>query len=561
MPDWYDAGSHFDRVVESLTHFALILRSLFQIPNFAKKNVCTVQDDYLLGLADRVFLLTMMVTAAAHNLSLHCLAVTLLNDNSVATSPQRKQARTKSSASKEPGRKSSSDSPTTVSTLSEKSPPSEDDVSLESDVDSPAQSTKSSTRTRPSASAAQEILILKQRITKLNMGKSQEVKSLEKKLAKSDKNRADMQAELDNALGELEDTVSERDAIQARFDELLAKYKACMEKLSSMKSPDNEKNDGMVRMVRKMTRSGGWLKFKFLTSDKQLRIGSTIVMDLLKLKDCMLYDDDSEERTQEVELNRADWLNKYSTDVRAGNNEQRSYVQSEMKKIALQWMRDGKTLPTTVEFAKVARRDLDRNSKESQELDEEIFDMYVKMLSAASGSKYFGDKHRRTYPISKCKTTDNKVAVPPGTEAFVIVMYENCYVRWLNMHDFREVQKKKGNIPKYSSLNHDETKQWMGKYSDSCSGNSPYGGWSKEGIESFNAHSKVFKELRQKNSNSYREVEEGAMLRFAVAWDEERKQKRRDNGLEEEEDSAAASRKKKRARQDSEEDEVVAEFD
>jgi hypothetical protein len=184
------------------------------------------------------------------------------------------------------------------------------------------------------------------------------------------------------------------------------------------------------------------------------------------------------------------------------------------------------------------------------------------MLSTCAGSSTFGEKHRRQFTISQCKTAGGHAAVPPGSEALVMVMYENCYQKWLHMHEYKEIQKKKGNIPKYSSKKHEETKQWMGRYSDSCSGNSPYGGWSREGIKSFNEHSAIFKTLREENSDTYRSVEEAAVLRFSVAWEEELKRKRIENGQTDDTDSGSGSRRKKKTKTNhSEDDEVLAQFE
>ena len=61
-------------------------------------------------------------------------------------------------------------------------------------------------------------------------------------------------------------------------------------------------------MTRKMSKGEGWRKFKFITSNQQLWVAATIVMDLLNLEDCTSYDDDSEERQQEVTINRGDTI-------------------------------------------------------------------------------------------------------------------------------------------------------------------------------------------------------------------------------------------------------------
>ena len=129
------------------------------------------------------------------------------------------------------------------------------------------------------------------------MAKSQAIQAIEKKLVKAEKNLANLQNDRDEIL-------ADRDDWKTKHDALLVKYKAAMEKLASSKSPDESKNDGMVLMTRKMAKGEGWRKIKFITSNQQLRAASIIVMDLLNLVDCTSYDDDTEERQEEVTMNR-----------------------------------------------------------------------------------------------------------------------------------------------------------------------------------------------------------------------------------------------------------------
>ena len=477
--------------------------------------------------------------------------------------PSKSKAKSQKSASSSKKSSASAEAtPTTVSTLSEESTVHEsdtltvegdygdsDDESTQGVSESGRSSPKSSVRGRPSASAAQEIKDLKKQINNEKMVKSKETKALERKLK-------DVKALLATAEEERDTAMQDYSDLDKAHKTLLAKHKAAMARLASTKSPTSAKNEGMVMQTKKMTKGDLWRLVKFIGTNTQLRKASKMVLVYLNLKDYTVMDGDSAETKQEVALAVEEWLTLYSTDVRQANNEQRSYVQSEMKKIALAWLKNGNTLPKPDVFLRIAQRGVE-NTKE----DQSFFDLYVLMVSAVAGSSTYGEKQRRTETISSCKTQDKRQAVTVSTEALVMVMYENCHQKWLNMHDYKEVQKKSGNIPKYSSLKHELTKKWKAKYSDSCSGNSPYGGWSKEGIAKFNSYSKLFRTLHQELSEEQHQVEEEAVARFAAVYEEERKRKRAENGLEEDPGAAGESSVRKKARIEDDDDAVLADFD
>jgi hypothetical protein len=263
-----------------------------------------------------------------------------------------------------------------------------------------------------------------------------------------------------------------------------------------------------------------------------------------------------------------EWLSMYATDVRAAINDQRSYVQSEMKKIALAWLKQGEELLPFDKFKDIALRNVDGDNENPDPEKEKHFDLYLTFLSAVAGSGIFGDKQRHTDPISLCMTTDGKTAVPPSTEAMCLIIYDNCRQKWLNMHQYKEVDKLAGNIPKYLSKCHEETKQWMGKYLDSCSGNSPYGGWSNKGIKAFNALTKAIRTLCNDHSADILPVEKFAAARFLKVYNDKRKRKKAANrkegdpeGEEDNEDDLESDLQNKRARNEEDDDEMVVKMD
>ena len=387
------------------------------------------------------------------------------------------------------------------------------------------------------------------------MAKSQAEKRLEKE-------KRELQAKLDAAEAEKDEAKAKLAGTKSFADELKKRYRTQLAKTGGRGTPNKAKNKGMVMQIKKVTKRFLWKSVKFIGNDKQLQEAAMMVLDRLQIKDLTHTDGESEATAEEIDLKVDDWLATFSPDVRSATNDQRSYVQSEMKKLALQWLKDGKELPPASEFIEIAKRNVLKEGGEVDPDKEALFDLYLLFVSAVAGSHTFGEKQRRSEPLSVAVDTTGKLAVPAGTEAMALVMYENCHQKWLNMHDHKVTKGMAGDIPKYSSRRHEDTKQWMAKYSDSCSGNSPYGGWGKEGIKRFTQLRKQIKELRRLHAATILDTETDAMKRFSDAYEAERKRKRRANGASEEEleEEASGSATKKQKSSDDDED-VLAEFE
>jgi len=344
-----------------------------------------------------------------------------------------------------------------------------------------------------------------------------------------------------------------------------AKYVKSLATVGARKDSKVKKNLGMLMQIKKVTKKKVWQLVKFIGNDQQLREAAMMVLKALTMKDYTHVDGEDDTRRIKVDTLVEEWLAVYSTDVRAAINDQRSYVQSEMKRIALTYLKEGmaegKTLPTPEEFELIAMRNLDDGHGNDVPDKVEIFDLYLMMVSCCSGTHTYGDKKRRSQLISLATTHEGKLAVPFSTEAMVMVMYQNCHQKWLNMHKRKEIDKIPGDIPKYSSKRHEETKMWMGKYSDSCSGNSPYGGWCTDGIKEFNRYRTQICDLRTDHFETIKKYEEDAMKRFYDAYITERKRKKKENGQPDDVEDAGSDQENSGKKQKTVDEEVFAAFD
>ena len=135
------------------------------------------------------------------------------------------------------------------------------------------------------------------------------------------------------------------------------------------------------------------------------------------------------------------------------------------------------------------------------ELSDPVYDAFPPRLLTLFSifSHNYGERQRRMHPMTTCPLRDNPrlLAITPSTEAAGFLIYENCHPKWGEMNKWRHVEGNKGKFPKYSAKHHEETKRWQTLYSDNCSGQDPYGGWSKEGLKRFGEITKMIKENRK----------------------------------------------------------------
>ena len=474
--------------------------------------------------------------------------------------PQQSIIQTKKKSSKKPTSSSVTPSSSTTkksrrsASVSSHPSDSEDEENTTPDSQSRSKHRETSPTYRRSAGRTEEITHLKSQIRTHKMAKSQEQKRLERE-------NAQMREELEAANAEKARAEAKAKAEARGRKSLQEKYHSTLAKVGGTKAQDNLKNKAMVDQVRRTVKKKLWAFVKFIGNDKQLAQATTLLIDLMKLKDLMHVEGESEAQKEEINEKCAEFRVLYSTDVRQATNDQRSYYQGEAKKIYTDHRKNGGDPISYAEFKEVAFRDVTDNDNNLDPKKVKIFDLYALMLSACSGSSTYGEKQRRTLPVSTAKKEDGRFAVPFSTEAMVLVMFDNCVQKWDNIHQFKEVEKNIAKVPKYSPKKHEETKQWMTKYSDACSGNCPYGGWSKDGIKLFKDLSSEIKDLRETRSELCLEVETAAVQRFHDLYVAERKRKAELMGRTYEEgDDSGDSRASKKSKSKSD-DQELAEFD
>jgi hypothetical protein len=327
-------------------------------------------------------------------------------------------------------------------------------------------------------------------------------------------------------------------------------------------------------MVQVAKRDELWRPVKFFNGDDMLFKVTLKVLDRYGPNNLRFTDKDEKgsPEYQAKELARQEWISIYSCDLREGLNQQRSYVQAQMKYQALWWQR-GKLiekipapstpappggyldLPHPNDMWKVVCRDFEQESdkgKDRQGYLRDLFDWWVAdHVSACAGSKYWSQKAQRTACVSSYMFQDEdgseKIGVTASTEALAFIMYENCYDKWKEMHKFKEVEHETIDVPKYSGRRPEETKRWKCKWSDPSGGQDLYGGWDSEGLKQFEEGRKQITKSRKDHAEDYAKIEEAQRKRFAEKYDAEMKKKRKKKDGEDGEPVAATAKRPKKA--------------
>lgn len=139
-----------------------------------------------------------------------------------------------------------------------------------------------------------------------------------------------------------------------------------------------------------------------------------------------------------------------------------------------------------------------------------------------------------------------KVLVTVTSEAFGLLLFANCREKWIITFQFKEKNGKKAPIPKYNKDDHDGTKQWLAKWSNSRSGSVSGGGWSKEAYKYFEAKKVALTEWRKTEAaGGYVNYQMGQTLVKAA------------NGIAQETDKPASKRRKTDTAKPQDEIEVV----
>jgi hypothetical protein len=273
------------------------------------------------------------------------------------------------------------------------------------------------------------------------------------------------------------------------------------------KGPKNDdKPSAMQREVQKRTKTDLWPVMKFIGSEEKLISATIFVMKRINPRELDKMEDGYEKIDKEEE-----WIAEYKGDVRIGLNNQRNYVQQELRELyhKLHESGDEACLPNVRQILQLLeRKGLQKGDNKARM--EAFFDKYWDaLLPKVAGHANWPPTRRHYLLLSTAETKSKNVALDPlpcvdhTTEAFLVAIWENCLPRW--KYECLQKRNKEDVDPEHADM------AGLG-YTTSNSGRQQFGGWSPVGKARVKLLGKMAKKARV--LDHVKAVEEAALERI-----------------------------------------------
>jgi hypothetical protein len=230
------------------------------------------------------------------------------------------------------------------------------------------------------------------------------------------------------------------------------------------------------------------------------------------------------------------WVMANSSLVRTGMNDARNYTQSQLRNRAQKLVGEGKYLPTAEELLVCAMRgDIEKNDKTRW-----IFDLYWdEFLFCVLGKANWDVRFRHhglistTFDPTLTWGGDEERRISIGTEAFLVLLFENCRAKWKYMAKF----KKEGR--KYDKKH----RRMETPYTDADVGVAKFGGWNDAGRARYKELGDMIFEAQTSNPEHVAVVEKACLkrLRSKHSVDQKGKKTAKRARVEEEEEEEDAA--------------------
>lgn len=106
---------------------------------------------------------------------------------------------------------------------------------------------------------------------------------------------------------------------------------------------------------------------------------------------------------------------------------------------------------------------------------------------------------------------EEKVMVTVTSEAFGLLVYENCRDNWIETILYKRANGNSARVPKYDKKK-PETHKYSNKFTSSASGQVVNGGWSIDGMKRFNHYMKLIQDFRANKEDSEQWMDYGRDL-------------------------------------------------
>jgi len=284
-------------------------------------------------------------------------------------------------------------------------------------------------------------------------------------------------------------------ALQAQESKLAAKNRKGRPK----KGTDDPEEKAWIARIWKATKQFVWGRCKFINSEEKMNKAALTVCRNMQLKEFEGLED------KELLAAQKEWVVENIEHVRTGMNEARNYAQSQLRTEVLRCIKSGKLVLKPDEVLDCVTREPYLHEDPTKF---PIFDYYHNTLLMKVNFKEWWDKDVRHYKtISKAKNEEynNYASIDAGTEAFLFVLYENCYDKWQYLAECDKEGKKYD--PKDPRMNC--------PYTDSDVGQNKYGGWNRAGRQRWIKVREKVQEARERDHVA--DMEEACLARIQEA--------------------------------------------
>ena len=156
-----------------------------------------------------------------------------------------------------------------------------------------------------------------------------------------------------------------------------------------------------------------------------------------------------------------------------------------------------KTLPTLQEIQDVLNMSEEALNAAGNEVHKQLYLWYYdEYLTHTLPKEFWGDDIRFYNLLTDTINIGGKdrVLVTVSSEAFGLLMYENCREKWIEYVKFKEKHGKKAKIP---TGKEPEAEKHLAKWSDGKEGQVKYGGWKDEAYDRYEKLKKDVKAWRK----------------------------------------------------------------
>jgi hypothetical protein len=265
------------------------------------------------------------------------------------------------------------------------------------------------------------------------------------------------------------------------------KVKALQPVSAKKKSSLSEEEKFWSRAISDANKKYNWHKVKFCNSDDKLIALTANIFDKWNLKEFKSL------KGQEREDAKAQWVAENQEAVRVAMNSVRNYAQAQVRDWVVDRLLKGQVVPTPDQMRLCALRD---GSISTDPEMQEAFRLYHQdLLGKVLGKEHWDSWIRNYSTISSAKepgtpTEANELCVVPNTEAFLVILFDNCWVKWHYVAELKKAGKK-------DSKRKDD--RWKTKYIDANAGVAKWGGWNKAGRKAVKDLAKLIDAARKED--------------------------------------------------------------